>query len=156
MEILALLEIHAVNNRCMEMLVSLETSTVHTKYRDIVAPPVIITVRTGLMEMFSPLEVHAFHLIGCMEMLALGLRFCGFRTETTELDLIKQFSNRRSVEDVTLNLSSIPSSFSFNQPLADCRHTNGIESSRVMLDELSPQNIILAVQQNRIFSVVLG
>jgi len=60
--------------------------------------PVLIAVHTGFMEMLSPPKVHTVHLNRCLNILAIGLRFCGFRTETNECILIKQFRIRCSVQ----------------------------------------------------------
>jgi len=60
--------------------------------------PVLIAVYTGFMEMLSPPEVHRVHLTRCLDILVIGLRFCGLRTETTDGILIKQFRIRCNVE----------------------------------------------------------
>jgi hypothetical protein len=90
----------------MQMLASLEISISRNRYMDILIPPDIFTVQTGFIMMLLPLEVHTLHHANCAGMLALGLRFCGFRTETTGSILIYQIN----VQGVTLNLCSILSS----------------------------------------------
>ena len=60
--------------------------------------PVLIALHTGFMEMLSPPEVHIVHLIRSLDILAIGLRFCGFRTETAECQKLYYPTNAHNVK----------------------------------------------------------
>ena len=85
----------------MEVLASMWSSTVYTKFMEKLVLPVLIAVHTRFMEILSPPEVHTVHLSRCLDVLVTALKFCGLRTETTECIFIKEFGIRCSVQGLS-------------------------------------------------------